>query len=100
MSFYGVAIGLGAFAIIGLLHPVVIKAEYYFGKRVWPLFLIAGLICVGASVFIPTPWISALVAVLGFSLIWSVRELFEQEERVKKGWFPSNPNKKQNQERA
>ena len=27
--------------------------------------------------------------------IWSIKELFEQEERVKKGWFPENPKKKQ-----
>jgi len=28
------------------------------------------------------------------SCLWSILELFEQEERVKKGWFPKNPKKK------
>ena len=39
--------------------------------------------------------ISVLIAVFGITCIWSIKELFEQEERVKKGWFPENPKKKQ-----
>ncbi|WP_374760603.1 DUF4491 family protein [Clostridium sporogenes] len=38
--------------------------------------------------------ISVLLAVLGFSLFWSIGELRQQEERVKKGWFPKNLKKK------
>ncbi|NFB54915.1 DUF4491 family protein [Clostridium botulinum] len=38
--------------------------------------------------------ISVLLAVLGFSLFWSIGELRQQKERVKKGWFPKNPKKK------
>lgn len=93
MNFNGIFIGLGTFLVIGLLHPVVIKAEYYFGKRVWPLFMISGLVCVWLSLFSEISILSALLSVLGFSLLWSIRELFEQEQRVKKGWFPRNPNK-------
>ncbi|MCQ2155332.1 MAG: DUF4491 family protein, partial [Bacteroidales bacterium] len=29
--------------IIGLFHPIVIKAEYYLGKGCWWLFAIVGL---------------------------------------------------------
>jgi hypothetical protein len=32
--------------------------------------------------------------ILGFSLLWSIYELFKQKERVKKGWFPKNPKRK------
>jgi hypothetical protein len=95
MNFDGILIGLGAFVIIGALHPVVIKAEYYLGTRIWPLFLIGGLLCVGLSFFIGMFVVSSLLAILGFSLLWSIRELFEQEKRVEKGWFPKNSNKKQ-----
>lgn len=93
MSYDGILIGVGSFLIIGLLHPVVIKAEYYFGTGVWPLFLVIGLLCVGISAFITELVASALSAVLGFSLLWSIRELFQQRERVRKGWFPRNPNR-------
>ncbi len=94
MNFSGILIGLGAFLIIGILHPVVIKAEYYWGKRCWPLFLVAGLASTTASLFVPVPAVSALCAVLGFSLFWGIGELFEQEDRVRKGWFPANPQKR------
>lgn len=93
MQYSGILIGLGAFLIIGLLHPVVIKAEYRCGVGVWPAFLAAGLLFAALSLFLKAPVPSALLAVLGFSLLWSIRELFEQEERVKKGWFPQNPRR-------
>lgn len=38
MFFDGVIIGLASFLIIELLHPVVIKSEYYIGKKIWPVF--------------------------------------------------------------
>ena len=87
----GIVIGGGTFLIIGILHPVVIKAEYRWGKRVWPVFLLAGLSAIAGSLFTANIMASALLAVLGFSLLWSIRELFEQEQRVKKGWYPENP---------
>ena len=93
MNFEGIIIGIGAFLIIGLLHPVVIKAEYHVGKHVWPVFLVGGIIFVILSLFIENIIIVALVGVLGFSLLWSIHELFQQEDRVKKGWFPKNPKK-------
>ena len=94
MSFEGVIIGAGAFLIIGVLHPVVIKTEYYFGVKAWPIFLILGLVFICLSFLSDITILSSLLAVLGFSLLWSIHELFEQVSRVDKGWFPSNPNKK------
>lgn len=94
MSFEGIIIGAGAFLIIGILHPVVIKAEYHIGARIWPLFLIGGIIFIGISLFLGSVITSSLLAVLGFSLLWSIHELFEQVKRVEKGWFPANPDKK------
>ena len=88
MRFDGIWIGAAAFVIIGILHPVVIKVEFHWGTGMWPLFLAAGLACMVASLFVCETVISALLGTLGFSLIWSIRELFEQRQRVKKGWFP------------
>jgi hypothetical protein len=96
MNWNGIIIGLGVFLIIGIMHPVVIKSEYYIGKHIWPLYLILGILCVGISVVIEGMILSILIAVLGFTMFWSIHELCEQEERVKKGWFPVNPNKKRN----
>jgi hypothetical protein len=37
---------------------------------------------------------SSALAVIGMSSWWSILELFEQEKRVQKGWFPANPKRK------
>lgn len=90
----GFIIGISAFLIIGIFHPIVIKTEYYFGKKVWPVFLIVGLSLALTSLFIKNNIGSAIIGIVGFSSLWSIHELIEQEKRVSKGWFPANPNKK------
>jgi len=94
MNFQGALIGLAAFIIIGVFHPVVVKAEYHIGVRIWPLFLVAGLGSIAASAFFEEVLWSAIAGVLGFTCLWSIRELHQQVERVKKGWFPANPSKR------
>lgn len=93
MNFQGLIIGVVAFAIIGIFHPIVIKSEYYIGKKIWPLFLIVGLLLIGLSLFIENIMISACIGITGFTSLWSIHEIIEQEERVRKGWFPRNPKK-------
>lgn len=91
LYFTGPLIGMITFLIIGLFHPIVVKAEYYCGTRLWWFFLIVGIGCVGAALFIENSFFSAVVSVVGFSSFWSILELFEQRKRVKKGWFPKGP---------
>lgn len=92
MNTTGIIIGLATFLIIGLFHPVVVKAEYYTGTRLWWLFLLAGLGSIGAAALAPVGVLAgALLSVLGFSCLWSILELFEQHKRVEKGWFPKGP---------
>ena len=90
----GIIIGFGTFLLIGLFHPIVVKAEYYFSKKIYPLFIVAGVILLILSYFVKSNIASALLGVAGFSSFWSVIEVFEQEERVAKGWFPKNPKRK------
>ena len=94
MSFTGILIGVISFLSIGVFHPIVIKAEYYFSKSCWPVFLIAGIVLMVISGFVRHVVISSALAVIGMSSWWSILELFEQEKRVEKGWFPANPNRK------
>ena len=44
MNFTGIIVGLATFLIIGVFHPIVIKAEYYLGTKCWWMFLLAGII--------------------------------------------------------
>ena len=91
MNFLGLAIGLSTFLIIGIFHPIVIKTEYYSGVRYWWIFLLVGIACIVGSLFIENSLLSADIGVVGFSSLWSILELFEQRERVNKGWFPAGP---------
>lgn len=93
MNIDGIIIGIASFLIIGIFHPIVIKCEYYFTKKIWPLFLILGVIFVIASLYIKTIVLSAIIGVIAFSCFWSIGEIFNQEKRVEKGWFPRNPNR-------
>lgn len=92
--FKGLFIALSTFLIIGAFHPIVIKTEYYYGTRPWWIFLILGLASISGALFVADVFWSALLGVLGASLLWSIGELFEQKQRVKKGWFPMNEKRK------
>lgn len=93
MNFSGIIIGLCTFLIIGVCHPLVIKAEYHLGKGCWWLFLLAGIGFAALSLFVDSMVWSTIAGVAAFSSFWSILELFEQEKRVKRGWFPANPRK-------
>ena len=90
----GLFIGICTFLIIGFFHPVVVKAEYHWGTRCWWFFLILGIVGVIVSVFTADILYSSLLGVFSFSSFWTIKELFEQRDRVLKGWFPMNPKRK------
>ena len=89
----GVAIGAATFLIIGLFHPLVIKGHYYFGTRCRWWFLVAGIVFLILAVVVGDVFWSSLLGVIGFSSLWSIKEISEQEQRVRKGWFPANPKR-------
>ena len=71
----GVVVGIVALVMIGVFHPIVIKCEYYFSHRIWPLFLAAGIGFLLAALF--------------------TEGMLSMAQRVEKGWFPKNPNRKE-----
>lgn len=98
MNFTGIIIGLCTFLIIGLFHPLVIKGEYYFGEKVKWWFLAGGILFLAGAFLVQGIVASALLGVTAFSCFWSILEVKEQVERVRKGWFPANPKRKANRE--
>ena len=90
----GLMLGICTFLIIGIFHPIVIKAEYYYGTRSWWFFLVLGILGIIACLWISDLFWSSLLGVFAFSCFWSIHEIFQQEKRVRKGWFPKNPNRK------
>lgn len=87
----GLFIGLCTFLIIGIFHPLVIKGEYYFGEKIKWAFLAGGILFLGLSLAADSIMLSALFGVTSFSSFWGIKEVKEQVQRVKKGWFPANP---------
>ena len=97
MNFAGIIIGIITFFCIGIFHPIVIKAEYYFGAGCWWAFLLAGIACIVGSLLSGSMILSTILGVVAFSCFWSILELFKQRERVRKGWFPENPKRQKQQ---
>lgn len=94
MNYTGIIVGLATFLIIGIFHPIVIKAEYYLGVRCWWVFLLLGVAFGAMSLIIENLILSTILGVTAFSSFWSILELVHQKERVRKGWFPEGPGHK------
>ncbi|MDD4820466.1 MAG: DUF4491 family protein [Flavobacteriales bacterium] len=90
----GLLIGLITFIIIGLFHPAVSKGEYYFGVKIWWAFLICGVATFVFALLVENIIIQSILGVFSFSCFWSIKEVFDQRERVRKGWFPKNPKRR------
>lgn len=93
MTWTGITAGVAMIVLTGLFHPVVVKCEYYFSAKVWPVFLVLGLGSLGVSVYVESAEVSSVMGILGAILLWCIRELKEQEKRVSRGWFPRNPKR-------
>ncbi len=90
----GLAIGVCTFIVIGVFHPICIKCEYYFGVKCWWWFLLLGIGMGVISFLLSDVFLSTLAGVIAFSSLWTIKEIFDQRKRVMKGWFPMNPNRK------
>ena len=97
MHFKGIILGALSFLIIGVWHPIVIKGEYHLGRKVcMPAFAAIGVACVALSLRVKNTILNAAIALFGFSALWGIKEVAEQEERVARGWFPANPKRVDN----
>lgn len=94
MNYLGLIIAVATFLVIGLFHPIVIKAEYYFGTKCWWVFALVGVGFLVVSLLVENIIASSILGVIGCSSFWSILEVFEQKQRVLKGWFPMNPKRK------
>jgi hypothetical protein len=98
MHFTGIIIAICTFLTIGIWHPIVIKTEYHWGTRPWIVYLLVGILCCIAALFVENIYLSSFLGVFGASALWGIGELFSQKKRVQKGWFPMNPKRKHDYE--
>ena len=93
MNYLGFLHGLIAFTLIGLFHPIVIKAEYYLGRKSILIFVVVGFLSLIGSLVIENILISTSFGIFAFCCFWSIKEVIEQEQRVLEGRFPKNPKR-------
>ncbi len=93
MNYSGLLLGLATLLLIGLGFVWVIRAERHFGYLWWPYVMGAGILLIGLSLGMPDNWASALVGILGASIVWGSTELKEQALRAENGWYPHQPQK-------
>ena len=93
MNLNGIIVGAAVFFIIGICHPIVIKMEYYWGKKSWWVLALAGAIVAAGSLFVKNQVWSTILGAAAFSFFWGIHEVMAQERRVLKGWFPENPKR-------
>jgi hypothetical protein len=95
LNYSGIIIGIATILIIWFGRYACIKGEYFFTKKLWYVFIIIGIISVLASLFTNNIFASAILSIFGFTFLWGIHEIIEQEERVLKGWFPKRNKKKE-----
>lgn len=94
MNLFGPALGIATLFVIGLGFVWVVRVERSLGYLWWPYFLVAGILLLGASLFISSDWGSALVGIGGASLAWGATELKVQALRAELGWYPFKGKKR------
>jgi len=94
MNISGIVLGIISLLCIGIFHPIVIKAEYYLGTKCWWMFALVSIGCIVGSLFVSNSYLSIVLGIIACSCLWSIHELFQQEKRVQRGWFPKNSKRK------
>ena len=84
-----------ATVLLSSVPTVVLKGAFPCGRcsAFWGVHALSGGAALAASRWVENLILSILLAVWGASSLWGIGELFEQRERVAKGWFPNREKK-------
>jgi hypothetical protein len=93
MNFTGLLTGLVLLLAIGFGHMWVIRLEYYVGAHIWRGVFLLGALIASASLLVPSFTTAAILGIVAGSIIWGATELPAQQDRVRRGLFPSNPKR-------
>ena len=93
LQWAGVVLALITFGTIAFGHVAVRKVNYLYGTRPVPYVFFAGLVFLFLSLQIPDNLTSASLGILGMTTLWDSFELIRQEERIRRGHAPPNPNR-------
>lgn len=94
MNFIGVIAALTAFFSIWFGHVAVRKIEY-ISRTIWApttVFAVFGLFTEYWSLITSSRPMSTALGILGITLLFDTLEFTRQQNRIKKGHAPANPN--------
>ncbi len=74
-------------------HVAVRKVNYLFGTKPTPYVFALGLIFLFISLLVADNLASAALGILGVTTLWDSFELVRQEERIRRGHAPANPER-------
>jgi hypothetical protein len=89
----GAHIAWAVAALIGLGHVAVRKLSYRYGTKPAPFFLGLGLAFLGLSLLVTSNLASAALGIVRMTTLWDAVEFVRQEERIRRGHAPANPDR-------
>jgi hypothetical protein len=93
LQWAGLVLAVLTFGTIGLGHVAVRKLNYRYGTKPAPIFLVLGLALLGLSLLVKDSLASAALGIVGMTTLWDAVELVRQEERIRRGHAPANPDR-------
>ena len=93
LQWAGLVLAVLTFGTIGLGHVAVRKLNYRYGTKPAPVFLVLGLGFLVLSLPVTSNLASAALGIVGMTTLWDAVEFIRQEERIRRGHAPANPNR-------
>lgn len=93
LQWTGPALAVVTFATIAFGHVMVRKVNYLYGTRPAPYVFGLGLLFLFISLRASSDLASAVPGVIAVTTLWDAFELHRQEERVRRGSAPANPDR-------
>jgi hypothetical protein len=94
LNYVGLVAALSTFVSIWFGHVAVRKIES-ISPTVWlpaTVFAIVGIVSEWLALLTSNSLVSTAFGILGFTLLWDALEFTRQQNRVRKGHAPANPN--------
>jgi hypothetical protein len=89
----GPVLAVTTLATIGFGHVAVRKINYLYGTKPTPYVFALGLVFWFFSLRVTGDLASATLGIIGMTTLWDSFELIRQEERIRRGHAPANPNR-------
>jgi hypothetical protein len=93
LQWAGLVLAVLTTGTIGLGHVAVRKLNYRYGTKPAPVLLVLGLAFLSLSLIAANNLVSAALGIVGMTTLWDAVELIRQEERIRRGHAPANPNR-------